>query len=289
MSEIQFKYYYGTEAESYTFYKVPKLLITDDYFKDVSNDAKLLYGMMLERVSLSAKNGWYDEENRVYIRFGIKDAMELLRIGKNKAIKLFAELDDETGVGLIERKIQGQGKSSVIYVKSFMSEVYNSNLKEFENQTSSGPEYKPLEVLETNPNKNKYIENIRDLESNPIDDELIRLEKQTRDQLGIDALLVDRPFDQELIEEIYELVLETLLCQEKSVVIASSRYPMDLVKRKFKRLNIEHVKYVIDSMQQSTSKVKNIKKYMLATLFNAPSTINAYYRVEVNHDMVAGL
>ncbi|SDB44721.1 Replication initiator protein A (RepA) N-terminus [Pseudobutyrivibrio sp. YE44] len=288
MSEIQFKYFYGTESDTYTFYKIPKLLITDDYFKDISNDAKLLYGMMLERVSLSAKNGWYDEENRVYIRFGIKDAMELLRIGKNKAIKLFAELDDETGVGLIERKVQGQGKSQVIYVKSFMSEVYKSNLKEFENETSRGSDFKPLEVSEVNPNKNKYKENIRDLESNPIDEDMVRLEQEVREQLGVEALKHDMPYDQDLIEEIYELILETLLCQEQSVVIASSRYPMDLVKRKFKRLSIEHVRYVITCMQQSTSKVKNIKKYMLATLFNAPSTINAYYRAEVNHDMAVG-
>ena len=288
MSEIQFKYFYGTESDTYTFYKVPKLLITDDYFKDVSNDAKLLYGMMLERVSLSAKNGWYDEENRVFIRFGIKDAMELLRIGKNKAIKLFAELDDETGVGLIERKAQGQGKSSVIYVKSFMSEVYKSNLKEFENETSRSLKFKPLEVSESNPNKNKYKENIRDLESNPIDEDMVRLEQELREQLGVEALKHDMPYEQELIEEIYELILETLLCQEQSVVIASSRYPMDLVKRKFRRLSIEHVRYVINCMQQSTSKVKNIKKYMLAALFNAPSTINAYYRAEVNHDIAVG-
>ena len=285
---MQFKYFYGAEADTFTFYRVPKSLITDNFFKELSNEAKLLYGLMLDRMSLSVKNSWFDEENRVFIYFSVKDAMELLNIGKNKAIKLFGELNSETGIGLIEKKAQGQGKPDVIYVKSFVSEVYNSNLKKFENETSSGLESKPLEVPKSNPNNNIYNKNNSDLESNLIDDDVMEMENTIRDQIAIDALIHDNPFSKDQYEEIFELVLETMLSQEKTIVIASSKYPADLVKRKFKRLNMQHVQYVVESLQKNTSKVKNIKKYMLATLFNAPTTITSYYQAEVNHDMALG-
>ena len=287
MSEIQFKYFYGTEADTFTFYRIPKLLVTHSYFDNVSNDAKMLYGLMLDRMSLSAKNGWFDEENRVFIKFSIKDAMKLLKIGKNKAIKLFAELDSVDGVGLIERRNQGQGKPAVIYVKSFMSEVLNSN--RFENETTSGSDIKPLEVSKANTNKNKYNNTLNELDSNPIDSELKGYELIIRKNLEIDALIERDPYERELYEGIYELVLETVLFQGESMVIASSRYPMDLIRSKFMKLNIHHVEYVVESLRSTTSKVKNIKKYMLTMLFNAPTTISSYYIAEVNHDMVAGL
>ena len=287
MSEIQFKYFYGTEADTFTFYRIPKLLVTHSYFDNVSNDAKMLYGLMLDRMSLSAKNGWFDEENRVFIKFSIKDAMKLLKIGKNKAIKLFAELDTVDGVGLIERRNQGQGKPAVIYVKSFMSEVLNSN--RFENETTSGSDIKPLEVSKANTNKNKYNNTLNELDSNPIDSELKGYELLIRKNLEIDALIERDPYERELYEGIYELVLETVLFQGESMVIASSRYPMDLIRSKFMKLNIHHVEYVVESLRSTTSKVKNIKKYMLTMLFNAPTTISSYYIAEVNHDMAAGL
>ena len=287
MSDIQVKYFFVKESELFTFYRIPKELITNPRFKSLSNDVKLLYGLMLDRMSLSAKNGWFDEENRVFIKFSIKDAMKLLKIGKNKAIKLFAELDTVDGVGLIERRNQGQGKPAVIYVKSFMSEVLNSN--RFENETTSGSDIKPLEVSKANTNKNKYNNTLNELDSNPIDSELKGYELLIRKNLEIDALIERDPYERELYEGIYELVLETVLFQGESMVIASSRYPMDLIRSKFMKLNIHHVEYVVESLRSTTSKVKNIKKYMLTMLFNAPTTISSYYIAEVNHDMAAGL
>lgn len=117
--KLSFPYYYGQEAEQYAFYRVPKLLMTDERFKNLSNDAKLLYGLMLDRMSLSTKNGWVDEENRVYIYFPNQTVVELLNCGNEKAVKLMAELDCKGGIGLIERVRQGQGKPSIIYVKNF--------------------------------------------------------------------------------------------------------------------------------------------------------------------------
>ena len=111
---LEFEYFYGSEAEQFTFYRVPKLLMTLPEFKHVSDSAKLLYGLMLDRMSLSIKNGWVDEGQRVYIFFTTNDVMEQMCCGTEKATKLVAELDSEKGIGLIERKKQGQGKPAII-------------------------------------------------------------------------------------------------------------------------------------------------------------------------------
>ena len=102
--KMNFKYFYGTEADQFSFYRIPKALFTNDCFKDLSCDAKILYGLMLDRMSLSIKNQWFDEENRAYIYFSIEDIMELLNCGRNKAVKSLQELDDEKGIGLIEKR-----------------------------------------------------------------------------------------------------------------------------------------------------------------------------------------
>ena len=134
--KMTFNYFYGTEADQFSFYRIPKALFTDSYFKDLSSDAKILYGLMLDRMSLSIKNQWFDDKNRAYIYFSIEDIMELLNCGRNKAIKSMRELDDETGIGLIEKRRQGFGKVNVIYVKTFMPEKtdekkFGEELKKF--------------------------------------------------------------------------------------------------------------------------------------------------------------
>lgn len=116
---LPLEYHYGNEAEQYSFYRIPKMLFTAKRFKSVSAEAKILYGLMLDRMSLSIRNGWFDMSNRVYIYFTLEDAMGLLGCGHSKIVALFAELDINKGVGLIERKKQGQGKPTIIYVKNF--------------------------------------------------------------------------------------------------------------------------------------------------------------------------
>ena len=209
--KMTFNYFYGTEADQFSFYRIPKALFTDSYFKDLSSDAKILYGLMLDRMSLSIKNQWFDDKNRAYIYFSIEDIMELLNCGRNKAIKSMRELDDETGIGLIEKRRQGFGKVNVIYVKTFMPE--KTDEKKFDSDNRS-EDYQAYE----------------------------NLVKETID---------------------YE----------------------SLVKKKFLMLTYSHIEYVLHCMRGNTTKVKNIKKYLLAAMFNAPSTMNGYYQAEVNHDM----
>lgn len=121
MSELKLDYFYGNEAEQFSFYRLPKVLFTDTRYTKVSAEAKVLYGLLLDRMCLSLKNNWVDNENRVYIYFKLEDAMEMLNVGKDKGVKLFAELDYEKGCGLIKRKKQGLGKPTIIYVMNFVS------------------------------------------------------------------------------------------------------------------------------------------------------------------------
>lgn len=97
-----YDYFYGQQAELFSFYRVPKVLFTDEKFSNISSDAKLLYGIMLDRMNLSAKNGWVDELGRVYIIFTIEEVKGALGCAEKKAVKLLHELENKCG--LIERK-----------------------------------------------------------------------------------------------------------------------------------------------------------------------------------------
>jgi len=117
---IKFDYYYGKEAESFSFFRIPKLLFTDPIFTKLSSDAKVLYGILLDRMNLSMKNNWIDEENKVYIIFTIEEIAEIMCCATQKATKILQELDDKKGIGLVEKKRLGLGKPNILYVKNFI-------------------------------------------------------------------------------------------------------------------------------------------------------------------------
>lgn len=160
---LKFDYYYGVEAEQFSFYRVPRLLIKDERFKGLSSDAKLLYGLMLDRMALSMKNGWLDDENRAYIIYTVDSMMEDLGCARATCVKVIKELDSDNGIGLIEKKRRGLGKPDIIYVKNFTvienkkseetaantdktTEVQNLNFKKFNNCTSGSSESESQEV-----------------------------------------------------------------------------------------------------------------------------------------------
>ena len=116
-------YFYGQAGELFSFYRIPKALFQETRFQELSTDAKTLYGILLDRMSLSVKNGWLDEQNRVFIIFTIEDVKRALCCADNKATKLLRELEK---FGLIERKRRGQGKPSLVYVKNFSAESSKS-------------------------------------------------------------------------------------------------------------------------------------------------------------------
>ena len=169
-----FEYFYGQQAESYSFYRIPKVMFTEERFKGLSCEAKVLYGLMLDRMSLSTKNEWLDEEGKVYIVFPLSDIRELIQCSKQTAVNLVHELDTEQGIGLIEKSRPGLGKANVFYVKNFMAPIERERNNDMENTlnnteeprkpdstkksknwTSGGQEIRPQEVQKLDHQKSK--------------------------------------------------------------------------------------------------------------------------------------
>ena len=166
-------YLRGDETTQFSFFRVPSQLVSHPRFKGLSADAKLLYGMLLNRMNLSAKNGWHDETGRVYIYYTVKEVCEAIGCGRNKAMRLLAELDTGKGIGLIERVKQGQGRPDRIFVKQITvredTETPSqdsdapilqddfSDIQRSEDPTSSSRKNRPLEVSKVNPSTPYFV------------------------------------------------------------------------------------------------------------------------------------
>ena len=323
-----FSYFQGMEGDMYQFYRIPKLLFTSEYFKNLSCEAKVLYGLMLDRMSLSIKNRWLDEEDRVYIFFSVEEIMEMLNCGRNKAVNCLKELDQETGIGLIEKKRLGLGKANVIYVKNFSLREYPDepaemeietddpeyeeqipcnfeenmpenavNTQKFEKQTSGSLKNKLQEVSKTNCNNTEYNDNESSkTESYPsihhdrkdVDkmDERYAYRQIICDNIEYDILC--QSYKPESVEELVELMLDAICTTKKYLHINGEAMPAQVVKNRLLKVGYEHIQYVFFSLSKNTTKVKNIRQYMLTVLYNAPVTINQFYDAEVRHDMYGG-
>ena len=171
-----FHYFQGMECDMYSFYRIPKLLFTSEYFKNLSCEAKVLYGLMLDRMSLSIKNRWFDEEDRAYIFFSVEEIMEMLNCGRNKAVNCLKELDQEKGIGLIEKRRIGLGKTNVIYVKNFSLTEYPDEPAIFDSEET------PENVAERKENTETEIEEYAKKEpEKPVNTQ--KFEKQTSGSL----------------------------------------------------------------------------------------------------------
>ena len=372
---MEFNYYYGTQADQYTFLRIPKNIITDKTFVGLSLPAKLLYGLLLDRMSLSMKNKWLDDENRVYIIYQIKEIMNDLSLSEKMAIKHLKELEE---FGLVEKRRRGFGLPSILYVKNFIvpDESEKEHIKSDENdidQGKSAPENTSQsqeinrtvdmgssrtvdsgrsrtvdmgssravdlgrsrtvqkEVLEspdrgalknktnisnnyinnTQINKTKFNNNqsnhilsdqgekcaqTKESSSNnrPMDGIRFEYDKKTqvrgyekviKMKIDYDYLIDRHPHEKERIDGMIEIMVETLVSDSEYINIGGTDYPKELVKSKLLKLDSSHIEYVMMCMDNNTTKIHNIRKYLLAALFNAPSTIDSYYMSLVNHDM----
>lgn len=312
---LELAYFYGSEAEQYSFYRIPKVLLTDRRYKGVSMEAKVLYGLMLDRMGLSVRNGWLDGEGRVYIYFTLDDALAMLGCGKDKAVRLFKELGASGGIGLIERRKQGQGRPARIYVKNFTlppdSEECTPHLAPEgpPAQTSEKPKSALLESRSQDCGKTAAIKTdknhteLSDTESSihppaPLPSPG-RRQRDVRDRMDqMDAyralihenidygnLLRDHPYDADLIDGYVELMVEACCTQRETVRVNQEDLPAAVVRSRLLKLDREHILYVMESMQRNTTQVANIRAYTLSALYNAPVTIGQYYTSQVSHDM----
>lgn len=384
---LKFDYFYGVQSDQFSFYRIPRLLIKDPHFKGLSSDAKLLYGLMLDRMALSMKNHWLDNENRAYIIYSISNVMEDINCSKPTCVKIMKELDS---FGLIERKRKGLGKPDVIYVKNFAvledsqeqeessdvadtfeeneSVVSNENITSegkqdelpevkdfnFNNEaydlemvetegifkekeqilpnvvvnsgiskkselpevkdfnfwnektlTSGGKESLPLEVKNLAPNYNNnnynnqsynyinqsYQSNLSSQADQACKDEIDTIGntdayiQQIKKNLDYDFYMTNDVayMDKDLLKELFVIICDVVCTKSETIKISGYVYPCDYVRSKFLKLTSNHVMYVMDCIKNTTTKIANIKAYLLVALFNAPSTIDHYYQQEIRH------
>lgn len=331
-----FPFHYGQEAESYTFYRVPKILFTAEAFDHLSTDAKLLYGILLDRMQLSVKNRWIDEDGKVFIYYPRQNIMDALTCGNKKAGQLLAELDDRNGIGLITRIHQGLGKPDKIYVhkcivpdmkvwaallpddnaapdagrgvETTQQEVLKGHVQRCRNDTSGRVEITRQEVSkgscnDTEGNKTEINDTeMRETDlipSYPEEDNNSGVEQDAKDRMdeyfayrdyfeeacNLESLRQEFPFRKDLIDEIRELLTEICCSRRPLVRIGGEEKPAQIVKSRFMKLDSEHIRYVLNCFTENTTKVRNIKQYLLAALYNAPMTIGSYYAALVQHDM----
>ena len=315
MKPLELEYFYGNDAEQFTFYRIPKVLFTDHRYKAVSVEAKVLYGLLLDRMSLSIRSGWLDDDGRVYIYFTLEEAIEFLGFGKDKLVRLFQELDRDRGIGLIERKKQGQGKPTKIYVKNFIipgdapltsekpksepptppqtSEIAKSRLLPGRSADCgiSDPNYtdkKETEWSDTEsiyppppPQPPKRVKGRQRMRM----DEIEQYRALIKENIDYERLLEEHPYDQELIDGYVELIVETCCSRREYIRVNQEDMPRDLVKSRLLKLDKEHINYVMDCLSKNTTLVGNIKAYTLSALYNAPITISQHYTSLVSHDM----
>lgn len=399
MDKLRLDYMYGNRGESYAFVQIPDLLLRRTEYRALSDGAKILYGLFLRRAAMSARNGWIDAENRVYIIYTVNEIMEDFGCAKATCIKMMKELDTESGIGLIEKKRRGQGKPAIIYVKDFssipyekpelneteepevpegpkdskrwnsmpedqtehMQETGNSlaewqtgdvpddytdvedgrevsfteerrvsekkrslNFKKFKSYTSRSSKVEPLEVQNLDPSyiyRNNidlnYISHpsihlseeengVRGAPGSGAEDRIDRMDGQITDrphpesarisehrkqrqavrkQIDYEALLHDRPLEKEYIDALAALIEEVLYTSRETISVGGERLPAELVKDRMRQLNMQHIRYVLDRLKETTTKIRNIRAYLLTALFNAPPTIQPYYSQLVLHDL----
>ena len=281
-------YFYGQAGELFSFFRIPKALFQEQRFQDLSTDAKTLYGILLDRMSLSVKNEWFDKKGRVFIIFTIEDVKRTLRCADNKATRLLRELEK---FGLIERKRRGQGKPCLVYVKNFSSESSKESVKNRDNDDSCGSKIAcqdPVKSRGIKKKENKTEMNNTNLilsdESEKMKNHEL-LEEYFSCSLEVDLLLRLYPDDEDTLYQIVNLLVDTCATNRKLLHIAGDDKPAEVVRSRFMKLNADHIRFVLKCLAENSSPIRNMKQYLLASLYNAPTTMQLFYQNQTNHDL----
>ena len=322
MPKFDYDYYSGDQTEHFRFLPVPKVLYENPEYADLDLTTVFLYSMLHEQVALSKKNGWIDESGRVYVIRTLDSMHEKLKCSTDKAR---AALNRLIEYGLIEKKRRGQGKPDLLYVKDYASKKQEKPLSENNDDcgklfseteknnvlTTAKPisrdgKNQSQEVGISDPNNtllnnNNYIEpnhNLIQVTGNTTraaeavdnsgwdEDEIEDLIDQIK--ANIDYYDYSPRYKQEFnhsYEEMYEIIVEEVVGRRKSQIIGGTEYPQCIIKKRFLSLNASHIEYVMWKVSKNLGEIRNIKKYTIAALFNAPTTMDTFYTQLVHHDM----
>ena len=281
-------YFYGQAGELFSFFRIPKALFQEQRFQNLSTDAKILYGILLDRMSLSVRIEWFDKKGRVFIIFTIEDVKRTLRCADNKATRLLRELEE---FGLIERKRRGQGKPCLVYVKNFSAESSKESVKNRDNDDSCGSKIAcqdPVRSRGIKKKENKTEMNNTNLilsdESEKMKNREL-LEEYFSHSLEMDLLLRLYPDDEDTLYQIVNLLVDTCATNRKLLHIAGDDKPAEVVRSRFMKLNADHIRFVLKCLAENSNPIRNMKQYLLAALYNAPTTMQLSYQNQTNHDL----
>lgn len=310
---MNFNYLSASGIDKFTFYRMPKILFVDDYFSTISCEAKVLYGLLLDRATLSKSNNWIDELGRVYVFYKQTEAMEMLNIKKNKVIAIFKELED---IGLLIRKKQGQGKPTRLYVLDFSNhtdedeensktnevvsddeeqtsdENIKKEVKRLEKQTSKCLKNKPLSsnyINKTEMNKTESIylssnanqptsknnENINDRLIDRYNNAVNKVKKQ------IEYGYLIENYEKSTIDLIVSLIADVYV-DDSSISVNGRTIVAEQVRTEYAKLTQEHIEFVLESIANTKTKIKNIRTYLQSCLYNAYHTMNIAIDNEIN-------
>ena len=284
--------YKSNETLEHKYYQIPQELFVNEKYKNkLNSDSKILYAFLLDRLSLSQKNHWIDEDNNVYLIFTREEVQEKLNLSDKTVTKSFKILME---VNLVQEKRQGLGEPNLIYVgKINHSDSENLRFLTRKNYDSGlgdvpGLGSEKLRCNNTENNKTEFIDtNLISSKDEKGRDERSQYRQYFMEELAIDIMKERYPYDKDVIDEILELILDTVCSTRKTIGIAGEQRPIDIVKSRFMKLDSGHLEFVLQSMSDNTTLIRNMKQYLLAALYNAPLTMNNYYKSLVKHDMAS--
>lgn len=361
----KYDFFYGEEADQFDFFRIPKALMKGERFTGMDTEAKILYGLMLDRMGLSRKNGWLDEEQRVYIIYTNEQVRKDINCSVQKAVRYLKQLEE---YNLIFRRRRGQGRASLIYVMNYARSIDETDTSDREtiqeekvidhvlsattlveeniypsnNEISENPQMESLkeqnargDVLKYAGAENRKFKrfqngNSRDskiesldfpkwnlsntdinntnmsdsiypsiyteahCEEKRIDRHIMRPKKENinweevvKDQIDYTRLKEEAPYDGR-IDEIVSIMVEVLSASGE-FKIKGRCYPCVIVHSQFRKLNMEHIKYVLSCINRVTERIRNIHSYLITALFTASSTMSNYYSAMVSADMNSGM
>ena len=251
---------------SYRFIKVPLCLFSDSYSK-LSVEAKILYAFLLDRLTLSEKNGFSDENGSIFVYYPNSEVCRTFCCGSQKATRLFRELEKYK---LINRRNQGRGKPDIIYVNQY--EVSPTSLfKKNDNQHSGVTKTNIPEYGKSPPINTEYIYTEDSHINQSISYSVVK--EEIRDQIEYEVLL-QRDYGG-ILDEIVNLITDTYCSPESYVRIGKREITIQTVRQRLLMLTAEHIEYVISSLEKNTTEIKNMRAYMLTSIYNSIDTLEA--------------
>ena len=265
-------------SKTFSFFKFPRALIELPEFSSLSSDAKILFALILDRVDLSEKNAerFTDANGKIYVIYTVREIFRKLGCSHTTAVKITDELEI---YGLIRKQHTGQGKANRILLTPDVLSVLNFGTPDSKNlnsaiQENGIQEFQNLESIYTD---NNYTDISYTDSTINYDRAVEEIEEQ------IEADLIDK--DADVVKEIVMIMADVMCGTSPSVKISGEDVPREIVVSHYRKLNSEHITFVIDNLEDSPKRIRNVKSYLTSALFSAPVTMASSVTAQYNYNV----